>query len=99
MNDKMEETEKTAERIVHELNNIFMTIGVSLEMLSERVTPDETTCRLFAAARHGIEHGAKLNQQLLAFSRHLSAQLSEAQITTQVAEIKDDDVAHAGKPL
>ncbi|GAB2907726.1 histidine kinase dimerization/phospho-acceptor domain-containing protein [Paralcaligenes ginsengisoli] len=84
----MEETEKTAEIIAHELNNIFMTIGLSLEMLSERIAHDEATGRLFAAARHGIERGAKLNQQLLAFSRCQLDQSSATQVTT-----------HAGDPV
>ena len=78
----MKETEKTAEIIAHELNNVFMTIGLSLEMLSERVAHDESTGRLFAAARHGIERGAKLNQQLLAFSRRQPAQSPAKQATT-----------------
>ncbi|TCT10184.1 hypothetical protein [Paralcaligenes ureilyticus] len=94
----MEETEKTAELIAHELNNIFMTIGISLEMLSERVAHDETTSHLFAAARHGIEHGAKLNQQLLAFSRRQSDQSTATQVATRTAKIEEHDATRGAKP-
>ncbi len=93
----MEETEKTAELIAHELNNIFMTIGISLEMLSERVVHDETTRHLFEAARHGIEHGAKLNQQLLALSRQQSAQSPAMQVAAQATEI-EENATDAAKP-
>ena len=65
----MEEPEKAAEVIAHELNNIFMIISMSIEMLSERFANDAEAKRLFATARHGVERGAKLNQQLLTFAR------------------------------
>lgn len=84
----MEDTEKTAETIAHELNNILMAIGVSLEMLSERVTKDESTTRLFAVAHQGIDRGAKLNQQLLDFSRNLDLQSSAARDKAQATQIK-----------
>lgn len=94
----MEYTEKTAEGIAHELNNIFMTIGVSLEMLSERVAKDDTTARLFAAARHGIERGAQLNQQLLAFSRRQDARSSIAETASEAAQSKERDLIRAANP-
>lgn len=65
----MEESEKSAEAIAHELNNIFTVIGMSIEMLSERFASDAEAKRLFATAIHGVERGAKLNQQLLTFAR------------------------------
>ncbi|WP_460501537.1 ATP-binding protein [Dyella jejuensis] len=46
-----------------------MVIGGSLDMLDVRAERDARTSRLLAAARHGVERGAKLTQQLLAFSR------------------------------
>lgn len=94
----MEDIEKTAEGIAHELNNIFMTIGVSLEMLNERVAGDDTIARLLAAARHGIERGAQLNQQLLAFSRRRDAWPSMAEAASEMAQSKERDIIGAAKP-
>jgi PAS domain S-box-containing protein len=66
---KMEAVGQLTGGIAHDFNNLLMIIGGSLEMLSRRVTLDERTGRLFEAARQGVARGAKLNQQLLAFSR------------------------------
>ena len=55
--------------IAHDFNNLLMIIGGSLEMLNRRMPSDESTRRLFETARQGVSRGAKLNHQLLAFSR------------------------------
>jgi CheY-like chemotaxis protein len=55
--------------IAHDFNNLLMVIGGSLDMLDQRVTKEEKVTRYLAAARHAVERGATLNQQLLAFSR------------------------------
>ncbi len=66
---KMEAVGQLTGGIAHDFNNLLMIIGGSLEMLSRRVPSEERTQRLFEAARQGVARGAKLNQQLLAFSR------------------------------
>ena len=66
---KMEAMGQLTGGVAHDFNNLLMIIGGSLDMLSRRVTPDAKTTPLFEAARQGIARGAKLNQQLLAFSR------------------------------
>ena len=66
---KMEAVGQLTGGIAHDFNNLLMIIGGSLEMLSRRVALDDKTGRLFDAARQGVARGAKLNQQLLAFSR------------------------------
>lgn len=86
----MEESEKAAELIAHELNNIFMIISMSIEMLSERFANDADAKRLFATARHGVERGAKLNQQLLAFARCQDRRALTYSAKTSTAGIKED---------
>jgi len=66
---KMEAIGQLTGGIAHDFNNLLMVIGGSLDMLDQRVAKNDKIMRYLAAARHGVERGAKLNQQLLAFSR------------------------------
>ena len=66
---KMEAVGQLTGGIAHDFNNLLMVIGGSLDMLGRRLAPDPRTDRLLEAARHAVNRGAKLNQQLLAFSR------------------------------
>ena len=66
---KMEAIGQLTGGIAHDFNNLLMVIGGSLDMLDQRVTKEEKVTRYLAAARHAVERGATLNQQLLAFSR------------------------------
>jgi len=66
---KMEAIGQLTGGIAHDFNNLLMVIGGSLDMLDQRVAKNDKITRYLAAARHGVERGAKLNQQLLAFSR------------------------------
>jgi PAS domain S-box-containing protein len=66
---KMEAVGQLTGGIAHDFNNLLLVIGGSLDLLSDRVVRDERANRLFDAARSGVERGARLNRQLLAFSR------------------------------
>jgi PAS domain S-box-containing protein len=66
---KMEAVGQLTGGIAHDFNNLLMIIGGSLDLLGRRVPSDERTGWLIDAARQGVARGAKLNQQLLAFSR------------------------------
>lgn len=66
---KMEAVGQLTGGIAHDFNNLLMIIGGSLDMLGRRLPSDERTGWLVDAARQGVARGAKLNQQLLAFSR------------------------------
>jgi PAS domain S-box-containing protein len=66
---KMEAIGQLTGGIAHDFNNLLMVVGGSLDMLDGHIEKNEKTSRYLAAARHGVERGAKLNQQLLAFSR------------------------------
>jgi PAS domain S-box-containing protein len=66
---KMEAIGQLTGGIAHDFNNLLMVVGGSLDMLEQRIEKSDRTSRYLAAARHGVERGARLNQQLLAFSR------------------------------
>ncbi len=54
--------------VAHDFNNLLAAIGGSLQLLAQDVTTERGRRRL-AAAERGIERGAKLTGQLLAFAR------------------------------
>ena len=66
---KMEAVGQLTGGIAHDFNNLLLVIGGSLDLLARRLPPDERTARLIDTARKGVDRGARLNQQLLAFSR------------------------------
>ena len=66
---KMEAVGQLTGGIAHDFNNLLMIIGGSLDMLGRRLPSDHKTGRLFEAACQAVARGAKLNEQLLAFSR------------------------------
>jgi PAS domain S-box-containing protein len=67
---KMEAIGQLTGGVAHDFNNLLMVIGGSLEMLESRIPTDERTQKHLSAAKLGVSRGEKLNQQLLAFSRH-----------------------------
>jgi nitrogen-specific signal transduction histidine kinase/CheY-like chemotaxis protein len=66
---KMEAVGQLTGGIAHDFNNLLMIIGGSLDLIYRRSAQDERSIALLDAARQGVARGAKLNQQLLAFSR------------------------------
>ena len=66
---KMEAVGQLTGGIAHDFNNLLMIIGGSLDLIYRRSSKDEGAVALLDAARQGVARGAKLNQQLLAFSR------------------------------
>jgi PAS domain S-box-containing protein len=66
---KMEAVGQLTGGIAHDFNNLLMIIGGSLDLIYRRSANDERAVALLDAARQGVARGAKLNQQLLAFSR------------------------------
>jgi PAS domain S-box-containing protein len=72
---KMEAVGQLTGGIAHDFNNLLMVIGGSLDVLESAVPSDDPKAqRFFAAAKSGVERGASLNQQLLAFSRRQDLQ-------------------------
>ena len=66
---KMEAVGQLTGGIAHDFNNLLMIIGGSLDLIHRRSAKDDRAVALLDAARQGVARGAKLNQQLLAFSR------------------------------
>jgi PAS domain S-box-containing protein len=66
---KMEAIGQLTGGVAHDFNNLLMVIAGSLDLLESRLDGDAKTIRYLSTARHGVERGAKLNQQLLAFAR------------------------------
>jgi PAS domain S-box-containing protein len=66
---KMEAVGQLTGGIAHDFNNLLMIIGGSLDLIHRRSAQDARAIALLDAARQGVARGAKLNQQLLAFSR------------------------------
>ncbi|HJU16679.1 MAG TPA: PAS domain S-box protein [Stellaceae bacterium] len=73
---KMEVLGQLTGGLAHDFNNLLTAITGNLELLEARVQTDERTARLARAAQRAAERGAKLTEQLLAFSRrqHLHPQ-------------------------
>jgi PAS domain S-box-containing protein len=71
---KMEAVGQLTGGIAHDFNNLLMVIGGSLEVLEGQVPDEPKAQRFFNAAKKGVERGATLNQQLLAFSRRQDLQ-------------------------
>ena len=54
--------------LAHDFNNLLMIIGGNLDLIRRRVTDDKIVQRLDQVLG-AVQRGAKLTQQLLAFSR------------------------------
>ena len=65
-----------------------MVISGNLEILSARATQDEKASRSFMAARHGVERGANLSEQLLAFSRRAQEHLQIVSVDELIGSIE-----------
>src|SRR6201992_745614 len=77
---KMEAVGQLTGGIAHDFNNLLMIIGGSLDMLGRRMADEPKVRMLFDAARQAVGRGARLNQQLLAFSRRQDLHMEVVQI-------------------
>jgi PAS domain S-box-containing protein len=81
---KMEAVGQLTGGIAHDFNNLLMIVGGSLDMIGRRLADDPKVRTLFDAARQAVSRGAKLNQQLLAFSRRQDLHMEIVQINDLV---------------
>jgi PAS domain S-box-containing protein len=65
---KMEAVGQLVSGLAHDFNNLLAAILGNLELIEMRL-PDDRLLKLVQAAARSARHGAKLNEQLLAFSR------------------------------
>ncbi|HZK92203.1 MAG TPA: response regulator [Stellaceae bacterium] len=66
---KMESVGQLTGGLAHDFNNLLTGVIGNLELLAPRVATDPTAARFVASAQRSAENGAKLTEQLLAFSR------------------------------
>src|SRR5437763_7395657 len=66
---KMEAIGQLVSGLAHDFNNLLAAILGNLELLEMRLPGDDHLLKLVQAAARSARHGAKLNEQLLAFSR------------------------------
>jgi PAS domain S-box-containing protein len=81
---KMEAVGQLTGGIAHDFNNLLMIVGGSLDMIARRMPHEPKIRGLFDAARQAVGRGAKLNQQLLAFSRRQDLRMEIVQINDLV---------------
>jgi PAS domain S-box-containing protein len=66
---KMEAIGQLTGGVAHDFNNLLTVIANSLELLSDATRDEAQKRRIIDIAQRATERGARLNQQLLAFSR------------------------------
>jgi PAS domain S-box-containing protein len=68
---KMEIVGQLTGGLAHDFNNLLMVIGGNLDLIGRRAT-DEVVIKRIGHIKLAVERGARLNEQLLAFSRKQS---------------------------
>jgi PAS domain S-box-containing protein len=86
---KMEAVGHLTGGVAHDFNNLLTAIIGNLELLTVRVDGDAVAARHLAAARRAAEHGAKLTEQLLAFSRRQRLQPRAIDLNAVVAGMRE----------
>jgi PAS domain S-box-containing protein len=66
---KMEAVGQLTGGLAHDFNNLLTAVIGNIELLTPRLAGDPAASRFLAAAQRAAENGAKLTEQLLAFSR------------------------------
>ena len=86
---KMEAVGQLTGGIAHDFNNLLTAIIGNLELMEPRVAGDNAANTYLAGAQRAAENGARLTEQLLAFSRrqHLEARIVE--LNEVVAGMRD----------
>lgn len=82
---KMEAVGQLTGGMAHDFNNLLMIVGGSLDMVSRRIAADAKVSKLLDAARQAVGRGAKLNQQLLAFSRRQDLRMEVVQVNDLIS--------------
>jgi signal transduction histidine kinase/DNA-binding response OmpR family regulator len=66
---KMEAIGQLTGGVAHDFNNLLQIVGSNLDMLAKDVLGNERAARRLQLAMAGVERGARLTRQLLAFAR------------------------------
>ncbi len=68
-NQRLEAIGQLTGGVAHDFNNVLQIIRSNLQLLEDRVADDTSADRYLAVAQEGVERGARLAAQLLAFAR------------------------------
>ena len=87
--EKMDALALMAGKMAHDFNNVLMIIGGSLEILEDRMPPDPKIAHFLATAVQGVDRGALLAHQLLAFARPQYANVDVLQVDNLLLAVSD----------
>jgi PAS domain S-box-containing protein len=85
---KMEAVGQLAAGVAHDFNNLLTAILGNLELLDRRLA-DQRLRKLAQAAMRAAQRGAKLNEQMLAFSRKQHLAPASVDLNALVTEVED----------
>jgi len=86
---KMEAVGQLTGGLAHDFNNLLTAVIGNLELLAPRLTDDASGTRFLGAAQRAAENGAKLTEQLLAFSRRQHLQPRAVDLNAVIASMRD----------
>jgi PAS domain S-box-containing protein len=86
---KMEAVGQLTGGVAHDFNNLLTAIIGNLELLMPRVAADPEATRYAGAATRAAENGARLTEQLLAFSRRQHLQPRAVDLNAVVAGMRE----------
>lgn len=86
---KMETIGKLTGGVAHDFNNLLQVISGNLQLLSKEIAGDERAQKRVDNAMGGVQRGAKLAAQLLAFGRRQALEPRVVNISRLVREMDD----------
>jgi PAS domain S-box-containing protein len=86
---KMEAVGQLTGGVAHDFNNLLTAIIGNLELLAPRIAGDPDAVRFARAATRAAENGARLTEQLLAFSRRQHLQPRAVDLNAVVAGMRE----------
>jgi PAS domain S-box-containing protein len=86
---KMEAVGQLTGGLAHDFNNLLTAVIGNLELLGSRLAGDASAARFIAGAQRAAENGARLTQQLLAFSRRQHLQPRAIDLSEVIAGMRD----------
>lgn len=86
---KMEAIGQLTGGVAHDFNNLLQVVAGNLQLLSKDIAGNESATRRVTNALAGVERGAKLASQLLAFGRKQPLEPKVVNIGRFVADIED----------
>ena len=82
---KLETVGQLTGGIAHDFNNLLMTISGNLQLLKRKLQAEDPSLRYVEKASEAVDKGARLNNQLLTFSRSQRLDLKPVEVDAVVA--------------